>query len=116
MTNRNVLKQRQNSHDKSCDTKSQVPLATHPVKEADPHSRIGRARRLIGTSELANLWSLPESTLRYWRSAGTGPPFVKLGGRIKYDMDDVDRYVRANKRMPSVRAHGGYEHGSLPER
>jgi len=32
---------------------------------------------------------------------------VKLGGRIKYDLADVERYVRANKRMPSVRAHGG---------
>src|SRR5450755_2601309 len=30
--------------------------------------------------------------------------YVKLGGRIKYDLADVERYVRANKRMPSVRA------------
>jgi Helix-turn-helix domain len=74
---------------------------------SEAQAKPGKPRRLIGTRELATLWSLPESTLRYWRCAGLGPTFVKLGGRIKYDVDDVDRYVRANKRMPSVRAHGG---------
>ena len=64
-------------------------------------------RQLVSTKELASIWGVPESTLRYWRSAETGPPYVKLGGRIKYDLADVELYVRANKRMPSVRAHGG---------
>ena len=64
-------------------------------------------RQLVSTKELSEIWGVPESTLRYWRSAETGPPYVKLGGRIKYDLADVQRYVRANKRMPSVRAHGG---------
>jgi len=64
-------------------------------------------RQLISTRELSEIWGVPESTLRYWRSAETGPPYVKLGGRIKYDLADVERYVRAKKRMPSVRAHGG---------
>jgi hypothetical protein len=64
-------------------------------------------RRLVSTKELSEIWGTPESTLRYWRSAEVGPPYVKLGGRIKYDLADVELYVRANKRMPSVRAHGG---------
>ncbi len=65
------------------------------------------SRQLVSTKELSEIWGVPESTLRYWRSGETGPPYVKLGGRIKYDLADVERYVRANKRMPSVRAHGG---------
>jgi hypothetical protein len=64
-------------------------------------------RRLVSTKELSAIWGTPESTLRYWRCAEVGPPYVKLGGRIKYDLADVELYVRANKRMPSVRAHGG---------
>src|SRR5271157_798212 len=64
-------------------------------------------RQLVSTRELSEIWGIPESTLRYWRSGETGPPYVKLGGRIRYDLGDVERYVRANKRMPSVRAHGG---------
>jgi hypothetical protein len=64
-------------------------------------------RQLVSTKELSEIWGVPESTLRYWRCAEIGPTYVKLGGRIKYDLADVERYVRANKRMPSVRAHGG---------
>jgi hypothetical protein len=64
-------------------------------------------RRFVSTKELSEIWGTPESTLRYWRCAEVGPPYVKLGGRIKYDLADVELYVRANKRMPSVRAHGG---------
>jgi hypothetical protein len=64
------------------------------VEHADQRGR----RQLVSTKE---------RTLRYWRCAEIGPTYVKLGGRIKYDLADVERYVRANKRMPSVRAHGG---------
>jgi Helix-turn-helix domain len=73
------------------------------VEHADQRGR----RQLVSTKELSEIWGVPESTLRYWRCAGIGPTYVKLGGRIKYDLGDVERYVRANKRMPSVRAHGG---------
>ena len=66
-----------------------------------------KSRRLVSTRELSAIWGVPESTLRYWRCAEVGPPYVKLGGRIKYDLVDVELYVRANKRNPSVRAHGG---------
>jgi Helix-turn-helix domain len=63
--------------------------------------------RLVSPKELSKMWDMPESTLRYWRCAGIGPTYVKLGGGIKYDLADVEAYVRANKRKPSVRAHGG---------
>jgi hypothetical protein len=77
-----------------------------PVGQVEPAGqRI--CRQLVSTKELSGIWGVPESTLRYWRCAEIGPIYVKLGGRIKYDLVDVERYVRANKRMPSVRAHGG---------
>jgi hypothetical protein len=47
---------------------------------------------------------LAVNPLRYWRCAGIGPSYVKLGGRVKYDEADVEAYVNANKRKPSVRA------------
>jgi len=82
-------------------------------KASIPELTVGRrgttnsGPRLISTKELSKMWDMPESTLRYWRCAGIGPTYVKLGGRIKYDLADVEAYVRANKRKPSVRAHGG---------
>jgi hypothetical protein len=87
-----------------------VPGVLQPIKlqagQTEP-SHVRNCRRLVSTKELAEMWGVPESTLRYWRCAELGPPYVKLGGRIKYDLADVEIYVRANKRMPSVRAHGG---------
>jgi hypothetical protein len=77
-----------------------------PLGRIEPVERRSR-RQLVSTKELSEIWGVAESTLRYWRCAEIGPTYVKLGGRIKYDLADVERYVRANKRMPSVRAHGG---------
>ena len=82
-------------------------------KASIPDLPVGRSgttnngSRLVSTKELSKMWDMPESTLRYWRCAGIGPAYVKLGGRIKYDLADVEAYVRASKRKPSVRAHGG---------
>jgi hypothetical protein len=78
-----------------------------PGSTVGPHGRTNSGYRLVSTKELSKMWDMPESSLRYWRCAGIGPAYVKLGGRIKYDLSDVEAYVRANKRKPSVRAHGG---------
>jgi hypothetical protein len=83
------------------------PKTRTPDSMVAPLGRTNCGSRLVSTKELSRMWDLPESTLRYWRCAGIGPAYVKLGGRIKYDLVDVEAYVRANKRKPSVRAHGG---------
>ncbi len=81
--------------------------ATIPDLPVGRSGTTNNGSRLVSTKELSKMWDMPESTLRYWRCAGIGPAYVKLGGRIKYDLADVEAYVRANKRKPSVRAHGG---------
>ena len=83
------------------------PKTRTPDSMVGPAGRTNCGSRLVSTKELSKMWDMPESTLRYWRCAGIGPAYVKLGGRIKYDLADVEAYVRANKRKPSVRAHGG---------
>jgi hypothetical protein len=82
-----------------------LPFQSPTIRGEQADQRV--RRQLVSTKELSEVWGVPESTLRYWRCAEIGPTYVKLGGRIKYDLADVERYVRANKRMPSVRAHGG---------
>ena len=67
--------------------------------------------KLLSTKQVSEILGMPESTLRYWRCAGLGPSYVKLGGRIKYDEADVHAYVKANRQVPSVRAHGGFDDG-----
>ena len=43
--------------------------------------------------ELAELLRLSERTLEDWRLTHSGPPFLKLGRHVRYDMADVLRWV-----------------------
>ncbi len=60
--------------------------------------------QLLTSKQLAEILSIPEGTLRYWRNVGIGPNWHKLEGSIRYDLEDVQRYVLKNRRIPSVRA------------
>ena len=61
--------------------------------------------KLLTTSVVAEMLSVPDGTLRYWRKVGLGPSWVKLEGSIRYTEDDVLRYIERNRRTPSVRAY-----------
>lgn len=43
----------------------------------------------------------PEKTLANWRSARTGPPFLKIGGRVMYERAELERY-RDSCRVPTM--------------
>lgn len=73
-------------------------------KHGSPPNRSG-PMQLISTSEVAEMLSIPEGTLRYWRKVGLGPTWVKLEGSIRYAEEDVLEYIRRNRRTPSVRVH-----------
>jgi hypothetical protein len=61
--------------------------------------------KLLTTSMVAKMLSVPEGTLRYWRKVGLGPSWLKLEGSIRYAEEDVLRYIERNRRTPSVRAY-----------
>ena len=69
--------------------------------------------QLLTGKQVASMLSIPEGTLRYWRNVGTGPVWHKLEGSIRYDVDDVSRYVETNRRIPSVRAYMEEHDGAL---
>lgn len=48
---------------------------------------------LLNLPEASQFTRVPEATLRYWRSQGTGPPSFKLGRRIFYRKADVDAWL-----------------------
>ena len=48
---------------------------------------------LMHSREVAAYLKVSESTLSRWRSAGTGPPFLLLGGIARYRLDAVDRWL-----------------------
>ena len=48
---------------------------------------------LMHSREVAAYLKVSESTLSRWRSAGTGPPFLRLGGIARYRLDAVHRWL-----------------------
>ncbi|MEC5152758.1 putative DNA-binding transcriptional regulator AlpA [Cryobacterium sp. CAN_C3] len=47
--------------------------------------------------ELSELLRMPERTLEDWRLMQTGPPYIKLGRLVRYDVQDVLTWVREHR-------------------
>lgn len=50
-------------------------------------------RGLIDTDNAARRLGLKPATLAQWRWRGCGPPFRKLGGAVRYSLDDLDDFI-----------------------
>lgn len=48
-----------------------------------------RTVRHLNQVEVARRWCLSPKTLERWRWLGVGPPYLKLGGRVAYRIEDV---------------------------
>ena len=46
----------------------------------------------LNQKQLAVRWCISEATLERWRSAGIGPKFLKLCGRVLYRQADIEAY------------------------
>lgn len=59
---------------------------------------------MIRTRELAAFLNVRQGLLTQWRSAGVGPPWVKLTpgerGAVRYPREELRAYLRSNKRAP----------------
>jgi len=47
--------------------------------------------------QLAKRLQVDERTVRRWRIEGGGPPFLKLGGSIRYRNADVEAWINDNR-------------------
>jgi hypothetical protein len=52
---------------------------------------------LLTQHELAELLRLPERTLEDWRLTRTGPPDLKLGRHVRYDVQDVLAWAQEHR-------------------
>ena len=60
--------------------------------------------KLLTTQQAADVMGVMPATLRGWRCAKTGPPFIKLPKRsVKYAQVDLERYIAERTVTPSVR-------------
>jgi predicted site-specific integrase-resolvase len=53
---------------------------------------------LMRETEAARLLSLSARTLQKWRWSGKGPTFVRLNGAVRYNRDDLLRFVSSARR------------------
>lgn len=54
--------------------------------------------RLLDEREAAEYLRVAVGTLRRWRWAGKPPAFIKIGGRVRYDVQDLDALITAGRR------------------
>lgn len=47
----------------------------------------------LTTQEVAEALRTPPETVRYWRHIGKGPKSFKLGRRVLYAVEDVERFI-----------------------
>lgn len=49
------------------------------------------------TEEVAQTVRAPLETVRYWRHVGKGPASFKLGRRVLYAREDVERWIAESR-------------------
>jgi len=62
-----------------------------------------REPRYVPTREAAKIRCQSEGTLCNERSRGTGPPYIKVGRRVLYDIEDIYEFMRKHKIDPESR-------------
>jgi hypothetical protein len=66
------------------------------------NSRDASVTALLTLTEAAAVLRTPVATLRYWRHLGIGPAGFRLGRRVLYRRDDLDRWVEDQRTAQAV--------------
>lgn len=56
--------------------------------------------KFINQSDLAKRWGISPRTLERWRWVGEGPRFLKIGGLVRYRLEDVEAYEASQDVLP----------------
>ena len=49
-------------------------------------------QRHLTQRELADRWNKSEATIERYRSDGVGPRFLKIGGAVRYRLEDIEAF------------------------
>ena len=52
--------------------------------------------------QLARRWSLSPRTLERWRWLKQAPPYIKVGGRVLYRLEDIETFEAAQRHRPAT--------------
>ena len=74
-------------------SKEQFKIEIDPEKKDHLAESGERGELLIDTSQLAQMFGISVGTAQNWRSKGRGPAYIKVGGNIRYHMEDLERWL-----------------------
>ena len=57
--------------------------------------------------ELSRRWNLSHRTLERWRWRRTGPSYLKIGGRVVYELAEIEAFETSNRRQTGAEANTG---------
>lgn len=55
---------------------------------------------LLTEAETAERLVAKKETLTKWRHRGRGPAFLKLSGKIRYRLSDIEAFIEASRHVP----------------
>lgn len=58
----------------------------------------------LSNEDLGERYNVPLATIRRWRYAGTGPRGVVFGRRVRYSIEEVERWEREQADKQAVSA------------
>ena len=53
-------------------------------------------KSLINEIEVARQLCLTTHTLRKWRFLGKGPNFIKIGSSVRYEQEEITKFIEGN--------------------
>lgn len=68
-------------------------MSTH----SHTHGPAATSVRHLGQRDVAARWRLSVRTLERWRACRKGPPFLKLGGKVVYCIDDIEEFEKMQR-------------------
>ncbi|RYG88772.1 MAG: DNA-binding protein [Alphaproteobacteria bacterium] len=71
-----------------------------PTKNDGAADMARHLRPLLTVDLAATPLSMARQTLNNWRSRGYGPPYLKIGRRVFYDVADLHAWRDAQRRLP----------------
>lgn len=67
-------------------------------------------RQLLTLSETADILRTPVATLRYWRHLGIGPDGFRVGRRVMYRIEDLNRWITEQRDAQARKSRNDPDH------
>jgi Helix-turn-helix domain len=78
-----------------------------------PNETLSNDSVLLTESDAAKKATVKPETLRKWRTRGRGPVYIKIGGKVRYQMSDLLEFIQSGRVVPKESKRAGKKRGRL---